>query len=98
MEEAERLLRTEEWVMNEYLMLEIARQRIAERQESARISRLARDQRTAERYEHGRDGKVRGVSARGDELVGLPPIPDYVDGTFAKDRGPTSAGPTAARR
>ena len=75
MEEAERLLRTEEWVMNEYMMLEIARQRSAELQESARLAslvRLARERRAADRVERGRHGKVRGVTAHGDELVGLP--------------------------
>ena len=87
--------------MNEYLMLEIARQRSAELQESARLAslvRLARERRAADRVERGRHGKVRGVTAHGDELVGLPSIPDYVDGTFAKDRRSTSAGPAATRR
>jgi len=80
--------------MNEYLMLEIARQRSAALQESARIARLAREQRAADRAERRRDGKVRGVPVQAE----LPPIPDYVDGTFAQDRRSTSAGPAAGRR
>jgi len=62
--------------MNEYMMLEIARQRSAELQESARLARLVRlareRRRAADRAERGRHGKVRGVTAHGDELVGLP--------------------------
>ena len=39
--------------MNEHVMLEIARQRTAERQESARLVRLAREQRAADRAGDG---------------------------------------------
>jgi hypothetical protein len=60
---------TGEEIMNEYLMLELARQRIAERREGARKISMMRALRTAMRQ---RD--------RDEELV--PTIPDYVDGTF----------------
>jgi hypothetical protein len=59
-----------EEIMNEYLMLELARQRIAERQEAVRKISLRRVSRAAMRK---RD--------RDEELV-LPRIPDYADGTF----------------
>jgi hypothetical protein len=55
--------------MNEYLILELARQRIAEQREAARKTSLRRELRAAMRQ---RD--------RDKELV-LPRIPDYVDGT-----------------
>jgi hypothetical protein len=88
--------------MNEHVMLEIARQRTAEWQESARLARLARlarEQRAADRARRGRRrGGDRGVPALGGGPAGLPPVPDYVDGTFATDRKAASAGRAAARR
>ncbi len=48
--------------MNQYLMLEIARQRSAERHESARLARLVREQRAANRG--GRGGRGRCDSRR----------------------------------
>jgi hypothetical protein len=81
--------------MNEHVMLEIARQRTAERQESARLSRLTREQRAVDR---ARRGGVCGVPAQGGGLADLPAVPDYVDGTFASDRQSASAGRAAARR
>jgi hypothetical protein len=85
--------------MNEHVMLEIARQRTAERQESARLSRLAREQRAVDRARRGqRHVGVRGVPAQGGGLADLPAVPDYVDGTFASDRQSASAGRAAARR
>jgi hypothetical protein len=88
--------------MNEYMMLEIARQRTAEWQESARLARLARlarEQRAMDRARRGqRRGGVRGVPALGGGPADLPTVPDYVDGTFATDRQSASAGCAAARR
>jgi hypothetical protein len=91
--------------MNEHVMLEIARQRAAERQESARLTRLAREQRAVDRARRGqRGGGVRGVPgvpgvpAQGGGAADWPAVPDYVDGTFATDRQAASAGRAAARR
>jgi hypothetical protein len=57
--------------MNDYLALELMRQRSAERREEARKAGLARTLRRARRQ---RD-KENALLAR--------PVPDYVDGTFA---------------
>ena len=57
--------------MNEYLALELIRQRSAERRDEARKAGLARTLRQARRQ---RD-KEQALLAR--------PVPDYVDGTFA---------------
>jgi hypothetical protein len=57
--------------MNEYLALELIRQRGAERREEARKAGLARMLRLARR----RRAKEDALLAR--------PVPDYVDGTFA---------------
>jgi hypothetical protein len=57
--------------MNEYLALELIRQRGAERREEARKAGLARTLRLARR----RRKKEDALLAR--------PVPDYVDGTFA---------------
>ncbi len=58
--------------MNGYLMLELARYRIAERQQEARragaLSALRAGQRQRRRQH--------------DEDLVLPPVPDYVDGAF----------------
>ncbi len=60
--------------MHPDLMLEVAMQRAAERRERARNATLARAVRKAAREQRRRD-------AEPDPVV-LPPIPDYVDGTF----------------
>jgi hypothetical protein len=57
--------------MNEYLALELIRQRGSERREEARRAGLARTLRLARR----RRNKDDALLAR--------PVPDYVDGTFA---------------
>jgi hypothetical protein len=57
--------------MNEYLALELIRQRSAERREEARKAGLARTLRQARRRRRQEDALL----AR--------PVPDYVDGTFA---------------
>ena len=64
--------------MNPYAMLEVARQRSAERHEEARRATLAKELRKALRQRE-----------REDDLL-LAPIPDYVDGTF---RRPEDAAP-----
>jgi len=64
--------------MNPYAMLEVARQRSAERHEAARKANLVKELRKALRQ---RD--------REDALV-LVQVPDYVDGTF---RRPEDAAP-----
>ena len=64
--------------MNPYAMLEVARQRSAERQEQARKASLVKELRKALRQ---RD--------RENDLFQTP-IPDYVDGTF---RRPEDAAP-----
>lgn len=87
--------------MNEYVIREMVRQRGAERQEAARLARLAREQRAAERERRAADREQRrrgGVPARGGEPANLPPIPNYVDGTFTADRRATSTGRAAAER
>ena len=55
--------------MNEYLALELIRQRSTERREEARKAGLARTLRLARR--------------RRQKENDLPPVPDYVDATFA---------------
>jgi len=57
--------------MNDYLALELMRQRSAERREEARQAGLARTLRMARR----RRKKEDALLAR--------PVPDYVDGTYA---------------
>ena len=57
--------------MNEYLALELIRQRGTERREEARRAGLARMMRLARRRRQKNDALL----AR--------PVPDYVDGTFA---------------
>jgi len=61
--------------MHPDLMLEVARQRASERREAARNARLARALRIAVRAQRTRDEAP-------DTFV-VPPIPDYVDGTFS---------------
>ncbi len=60
--------------MHPYLMGEVIRQRTAERQEEARNGRLVRALRKTRR-------RGTGPAAAPDTFV-VPPIPDYVDGTF----------------
>lgn len=60
--------------MHPYLMGEVVRQRAAERQDEARNRGLVRAARKARR---------RGAGLAGEpDTVVIPPIPDYVDGTF----------------
>ena len=56
--------------MNEYLALELIRQRTTERTEEARQAGLARMLRLARRQRNR------------DEALARRPVPDYVDGTF----------------
>jgi len=60
--------------MHPDLMLELARQRTSERHEAARNASLARALRKAVRAQRGR--------AEAADTFAVPPIPDYVDGTF----------------
>ncbi len=57
--------------MNEYLAIELIRQRTTERYEEARHASLIRGLRRARRQRHH------------DEALIRRPIPDYVDGTYA---------------
>jgi hypothetical protein len=56
--------------VNEYLALELIRQRTTERREEARQASLARVLRLARRQRNR------------DEAIVRRPVPDYVDGTF----------------
>ena len=56
--------------MNEYLALELIRQRTAERHEEARQASLVHRLRLARRQRNR------------DEALARRPVPDYVDGTF----------------
>jgi hypothetical protein len=69
---------TEEKSMNPYVMIDVARQRSAERHEAARKANLVRELRKALRQ---RDR---------EEALVLMQVPDYVDGTF---RRPEDAAP-----
>lgn len=60
--------------MNSFLMLEVARQRTAEQHEAAMKARQRRALRKALRAQ-------RAHAATADAFD-LPPVPDYVDGTF----------------
>jgi hypothetical protein len=60
--------------MHPEIMLELARQRTSERHEAARNASLARALRKAIRSQRGR--------AQAPDTFVVPPIPDYVDGTF----------------
>lgn len=60
--------------MDAYLMLEVTRQRTAEWHEAARKAGLARAVRKAIRAKRN--------PAPAADSFSLPPIPDYVDGTF----------------
>ena len=64
--------------MNPYAMLEVARQRSAERLEAARKASLVKEVRKALRHRER------------EEVLVLTPVPDYVDGTF---RRPEDAAP-----
>jgi hypothetical protein len=57
-------------IVNEYLALELIRQRTTERYEEASQARLVRRLRLARRQHHR------------DETLARRPVPDYVDGTF----------------
>ena len=75
--------------MDAYLMLEVSRQRTAEWHEAARKAGLARALRKAIRAERSR--------ARTAGAFSLPPVPDYVDGTFrqAEDEAVTERASAA---
>ena len=59
--------------MNEYLALELIRQRTTERYEEARQASLVHRLRLARRQRNR------------DEALVRRPVPDYVDGTFRRD-------------
>jgi hypothetical protein len=61
-------------IVNPYLILEVAKQRTAEQHEAARKAGQRRALRKAARAERNR--------AAAADAFDLPPIPDYVDGTF----------------
>ena len=72
--------------MNEYLALELIRQRTAERREEARRAGLARTLRLARRRRAQ------------DEALLARPVPDYVDGTFAPADDRVQARPMSNAR
>jgi hypothetical protein len=61
--------------MNAYLMLEVARQRTAERHEAAWKAGRRRAARKVARAQRKHAAAVAGTFE-------FPPVPDYVDGTF----------------
>jgi hypothetical protein len=69
--------------MNPYLMLEVARQRTAEQHEAASKARRRRALR--------RDARAQRKQQAAAGAFDLPPIPDFVDGTFrtAEDQSVT---------
>lgn len=69
--------------MHPYLMLEIARQRTAERHEAARRAGQRRALRKAARAQRDRAATAG--------MFDLPPIPDYVDGTFRAAGDPAAS-------
>ena len=75
--------------MNAYLMLEVAKQRTAEQHEAARQASRLQALRKAIRAQ-------RHQAAAG--AFDLPPIPDYVDGTFATTEDEAAAERTGAAR
>ena len=72
--------------MNEYLALELIRQRTTERYEEARRASLARRLRLARRQRNR------------DEALIRRPIPDYVDGSYASVPEQARAKPVGAAR
>ena len=72
--------------MNEYLALELIRQRTTERTEEARQAGLARRLRSARRQRNR------------DEALVRRPVPDYVDGTFRTIPEQVEAKPVEAVR
>ena len=72
--------------MNEYLALELIRQRTTERYEEARQASLARTLRLARRQRNR------------DEAIVRRPVPDYVDGTFRTVPEQAAAEPVEAVR
>jgi hypothetical protein len=72
--------------MNEYIALELIKQRGTERREEARRARLARTMRLARR----RRAKEDALLAR--------PVPDFVDGSFALGDDVVKSGQVGAAR
>jgi hypothetical protein len=72
--------------VNEYLALELIRQRTTERYEEARRASLARRLRLARRQRNR------------DEALMRRPVPDYVDGSFATAGEQAQAKPVGAAR
>ena len=72
--------------MNEYLALELIRQRTTERREEARQASLVRGLRLARRQRNR------------DEALARRPIPDYVDGSFRTIPEQVEAKPVEAVR
>lgn len=72
--------------MNASLMLELARQRTADQHEAARKASQRRALRRALRAQRGHEAGA----------YDLPPIPDYVDGTFRGAEGEAVAERTGA--
>jgi hypothetical protein len=79
--------------MHHYAAWEIIRQRTGEmraqarRDEAARQARHNRDARSPK--EAGRPGNADRDQDAGAEVIPMPRVPDYVDGTF-RDAGPSS--------
>jgi hypothetical protein len=76
--------------MHPYLILELARERTADRHEAARRAGLRRALRKAARAQRGHVAP--------DVAVDLPPIPDYVDGTFREAEDAATADRAGAAR
>ena len=72
--------------MNPYVIMELARQRTAERNEAARRASLVKQVRMALRQR-----------ARDEALI-LTPIPDYVDGTYRRPGDPAPTEHVGASR
>lgn len=75
--------------MNGFLMLEVTRQRAAEQHEAARHASRVRALRKAIRAQRHHAAA---------DAFDLPPIPDYVDGTFRRPEDEAAAERTGAAR